>query len=110
MNWKPQEISDVFMAFPADVSDLMPSYEECVKELNALPHEEQEKWRKFQRTWFFNGLSQNVTVDLKDGIDGNMAFRHLQAIQGSFQPKHQHKEAAVAYLASLWFNDVSNLD
>jgi hypothetical protein len=43
---------------------------------------------------------------MKEGVDGNLAFRHLSAIQRSFTPKHEHKEAAVAYLASLWFEDV----
>jgi hypothetical protein len=38
-------------------------------------------------------------------VDGELAIRHLQVIQASFEPKHEHKEAAVAYLASLWFTD-----
>jgi hypothetical protein len=103
---QPQEVDDVLLAFPADVMHLMPDPDDCEDALDALPREEEEKWRSFQRKWFFNGLPENTKVDLKDGIDGDTAFRHLGAIQGSFQPKHEHKEAAVAYLASLWFEDV----
>jgi len=41
-----------------------------------------------------------------DGIDQNKALRHIKAILGSFEPKHEHKEAAAAYLLSLWFKSV----
>ena len=74
--------------------------------LDALPPEDKEKWLAFQSRWFFRGLPETTSLDLKDGIDGKLAIRHLGAIQGSFAPKHEHKMAAVAYLASLWFNDV----
>jgi hypothetical protein len=33
---------------------------------------------------------------------------HLKAIMGSFQPKHEHKTAGVAYLMSLWFEAVQS--
>ncbi len=42
----------------------------------------------------------------KPGIDETDAKRHLKAVLGSFAPKHEHKEAACAYLMSLWFEDV----
>jgi len=51
----------------------------------------------------FSGLKKSEVPPVKEGIDVNMALRHLHAIQGSFEPKHEYKEAAVAYLASLWF-------
>ena len=103
---KPTEMSDVEMAFPANALNYMPSREECEAALEAMPDEQEKKWRDFQRHWFFRGLPETVEFDLADGIDGNTAFRHLGAIQGSYAPQHQHKEAAVAYLASLWFTDV----
>lgn len=106
---KPIKVSDVELAFPAHAErELMPPHEECVTGLDALPESERKKWRDFQNTWFMRGLPATVTFDLKDGIDGETAFRHLQAIQGSYAPKHQHKQAAVAYLSSLWFHDVHN--
>ncbi len=98
----PQDVDDVTLAFPADVRDLMPGYEDIPKEFKNFS---KNKWVKFQQDWFFAGLGK-VEFDPKEGIDPKKAWRHLQAIQGSCQPKHEHKEAAVAYLASLWFDDV----
>lgn len=94
---EPQEVSDVLMAFPGDVMHLMPAYED-VPTVDA-------KWSIFQSHWFLHGLSGDTAINYKDGIDPNKAMRHLACIQGSFEPKHEHKAAAVAYLASRWFND-----
>ncbi len=58
-------------------------------------------WVKWQQDWFFNGLKEMPTP--KEGIDVKVAMKHLNSIQRSFEPKHEHKEAGVAYLASLWF-------
>lgn len=102
---KPSPVSDIEIAFPARALELMPSREVCEAGLNMLPPEEKEKWLSFQRDWFYGGLSKEAVFALKDGIDGNEAFRHLKVIQGSFAPKHEHKEAGVAYLASQWFED-----
>ena len=102
---KPIEVSDIDLAFPANVDHLMPEHSFCTAELDALP-DSGRFWIEFQRKWFFNGLPSTTTFNLRDGIDRSSAIRHLGAIQGSFQPKHEHKEAAVAYLASLWFESV----
>ena len=105
---KPIEVDDVTLAFPADVMNtLMPPHDECEAALDAMP-DRGEKWRDVQRTWFFNGLNTKTTFMLRDGIDGKLMMRHLGAIQGSFEPKHEHKEAAVAYLLSLWCEDVKD--
>jgi len=42
----------------------------------------------------------------KEGIDPQMAFRHIKACLGDWGPKHEHKFAGCAYLLSLWFDDV----
>lgn len=101
VSWdQPQVISDVDYAFPASVSHLMPAYE-------MLPRNISPKWRAFQSDWFFKGILSPGGMVPKSGIDKRAALRHLGAIQGSFEPKHEHKCAAVAYLASLWFDDSS---
>ena len=105
---KPTEVDDVTLAFPANALELMPPRDECEAALADLSAKERKKWIDFQRTWFFNGLPKDVKFTLRDGIDGDKALRHLGMIQGSFAPKHEHKEAAVAYLASLWFKDVKD--
>lgn len=104
-NWaQPQKVDDLTLAFPGNVvAVLMPDYDDIPDDFKKSYG---NKWVEFQKRWFFDGLPPTMTVDLNDGIDGSTAFRHLKAIQGSFEPKHEHKAAAVAYLASLWFHDV----
>ena len=50
---------------------------------------------------FFNG--GKFELEAKPGIDRSAALKHIRAIMGSFEPKHEHKEAACAYLFELWF-------
>lgn len=102
----PAEVSDVDIAFPAGALERMPSREECEEALALLPPGEEKMWREFQRTWFFGGLPGSTVLDVREGIDPEVAMRHLSSIQGSFEPQHEHKEAAVAFLASLWFAGV----
>lgn len=99
---QPQEVTDLQIAFPADVMHLMPDEEFCEEALKALP-DGGKQWLALQRRWFHKGLPPTVTFYMAEGVDGNAAFRHLKVIQGSFQPNHEHKEAGVAYLASRWF-------
>ena len=80
-----------------NVSGLMPPHKDIPREFNS----DRNEWTLWQRKWFFEGL--DVTPEPKDGIDAKKAMRHLATIQRSWMPKHEHKEAAVAYLASLWF-------
>lgn len=94
---EPQDVSDALLAFPAQVSDLMPSWESIPEE-----YRRGRNWANgFQRDWFFFGL-ESMDLPWKEGIDSMKAMRHLAAIQGSFEPKHEHKEAAVAYLVDSW--------
>lgn len=103
---QPTPVMDVDIAFPARALEIMPSREECEAALQRLSAQARRKWLDFQDRWFAQGLPKTLQVWLKDGIDGDDAFRHLRVIQGSFAPKHEHKVAAVAYLASLWFEDI----
>lgn len=97
----PHEVTDVEMAFPAEVTQLMPEYKEIPDEFKR----QSNSWVKLQQEWFFEGLP-GAKFFQKEGINPSAALRHLKCIQGSFQPKHEHKEAAVAYLLSRWFDKV----
>ncbi|MDR5728890.1 MAG: hypothetical protein RB191_15845 [Terriglobia bacterium] len=63
-------------------------------------------------TWFFSGAkfeSGVLTVGSKrfkaaPGIDANKALRAIKAVLGSWEPKHQEKEAACGYMLSQWFD------
>lgn len=99
--YNPVDVDDVLMAFPAAVEFLMPDPEEILPR-NQLP----PKWSEFFVDWFRYGI-KDIEFHCEEGIDGEKAFRHLQCIIGSYQPKHQHKEQAVVFLASIWFTDNS---
>jgi hypothetical protein len=93
---QPTEISDVGLVFPGSVLHLMPEYAQIPEEFKRSGN----KWCKWQSDWFYAGLSEMPRA--QEGIDLQKALRHLKAIQGSWEPKHEHKQAAVAYLASQW--------
>lgn len=102
--WEPQEISDVDYAFPATVSHLMPKYEDIPSEFRNW--NSRNKWMQMVADWFFCGLA-DLKMSPKERIDTEKALRHIGTIMGSFEPKHEHKEAACAYLLSLWFDDAT---
>lgn len=95
----PTEIDNIRTVFPASVHDLMPAWEDIPAEFRNM-NARSGSWNHWASSWFFKGLDK--FPDAKDGIDQNIAVRHLKAIMSSWEPKHEHKEAAVAYLASLW--------
>lgn len=94
---RPTEVSDVQVVFPASVKGLLPPPDEIPKEFKR--HAGTWANRMFSE-WFYNGLSE--APRFRDGIDPEKAMRHLTACMGSFEPRHEHKEAGVAYLLSLW--------
>lgn len=98
MNYdQPTEVSGVLLAFPGRLGELIPP-------MDIIPQEFKiggNLWREWQSDWFFHGLK--TMPKAKPGIDATTAIRHLACIQESFEPKHEHKQAAVAWLASLWF-------
>ena len=95
---KPAKVNQAEIAFGGDMDKLMPK-------IHTIPdeYEGKDKWESWQSDWFFSGLKARPTP--KEGIDIEDAMRHLSAIQGSWEPKHEHKQAAVAYLASQWFKN-----
>lgn len=94
----PREIPPVLYAFPAQVEALMPTWD-------AIPDDfkRQNEWVRYVEAWFFHGFTGLFT---REDIAGEDAYRHLDTILRSFQPKHEHKVAAVAWLASRWFASI----
>jgi hypothetical protein len=93
----PIEVSKADVVFGGKVSEILPPMTEIPAEF----HDGTSPWNKWQREWFFRGLARWPVA--KEGLDLSLAMANLACVQGSFEPKHQHKEAGVAYLASLWF-------
>lgn len=101
----PIDIGDAEYVFPAGALDYMPAYEDIPEDFRegtgeAIP------WIEFQRTWFYRGLSHYFSFSPTDGVNAGKAWRQLNSIARSYAPKHEHKEAAIAYLASLWMSDL----
>ena len=93
----PIPVSDVDMAFGGKAMEILPP-------MDAIPAYFQRgnsEWNRFVSGWFFGGLKRYPVP--REGVDFNLALRNLQCVIGSFEPKHEHKEAGAAYLASLWF-------
>jgi hypothetical protein len=95
------EIDDVTLAFPANALDWMPPWEEIPEEFK-----EGNEWTQIASSWFALGLPETVKFYPHEGVDPEKAFRACRATLGSFQPKHEHKEAAVGYMLSCWFEKV----
>ena len=68
------------------------------------------KWCKFVSTWFFQGIQKGFEATPKEGVDRKLALRHIGAILSSWDPKHEHKEAAAAYLMSEYFSDIGKYE
>ena len=90
---KPADVNDLDMTF-GHIKGLMPTREQM---------REQPPWaRDLFAAWFYSGL-ESLKLTPKEGIDKAKAIRHIRTIMGSFEPKHEDKEAAVAYLLGEWF-------
>lgn len=60
------------------------------------------KWNKLFSAWFYGGL-KSLTLTANEGVDMTKAKHHIRALMVSFDPKHEHKAAGVAYLMSKYF-------
>lgn len=112
---QPPEVSDVEIAFPANVLEWMPEWEAIPDEFkrdSRFPYEldaiADDDWPMIVYCWLFRGFGDTeLAFHGKDGVDPEKAFRALRAIAGSFAPKHEHKEAAMAYLMDCWLEKVT---
>lgn len=94
----PIDVTDADRAFGGKAMEILPPYGSIPDEFKRGSN----PWVKWQQQWFYSGLKAYPVP--KDGIDLKKAMHNLACVQGSFAPKHEHKEAGVAYLASLWFS------
>jgi hypothetical protein len=96
---KPKDVDAATFAFPARVLGTL---------LPANRPESERCWRDLFTRWFFAGLPKDTEFTPKAGIDRTKAMRHISACMRSFEPKHEQKEAGVAYLLSLWFERIES--
>lgn len=101
--YAPVPVEDVDVAFPAHAMDVMPPMRDIPqKYLRNHPY------HLLLHAWMFTGLDEKVEFHMQPGVDGATAYRHLSVIVGSYQPKHEHKMAAFAFLCAQWFTKVVN--
>lgn len=102
---KPVDMSLMDSAF-GKMGLLLPRWEEIPEEFKSFggTGTVAKKWIKVVDDVFFRGI-KIVEAIPKNGIDKKVAIRHLTSILHSWEPKHEHKTAGVAYLMSLWFDE-----
>jgi hypothetical protein len=102
MNYTPVTITPLDMAFGGRAMEILPPYAKIPDEFK---RSRGTRWNKIVSKWFFSGIG-GAKFQAKAGIDEKMALANLGCVLGSFEPKHEHKEAGAAYLMSLWFDSV----
>lgn len=60
------------------------------------------QWRQGRSQWPDHRWCDLLTA--KPGVDAHKALRAIKAVLGSYEPKHEHKEAACAFMLSEWFD------
>lgn len=93
----PRPVSGADAAFGGQAMKILPP-------MSAIPEgfdSPSNPWVRWQMDWFYKGLDRYPVA--REGIDLKLAMANLACAQRSFEPKHEHKQAGVAYLASLWF-------
>lgn len=95
---KPVKVRGVDLAFGGDMKVLMPPMKDIPEDF----HRGITPFNKlFCKIFYCGGKFTKLTP--REGIDKSEALNHIMSIAGSFYPKHEEKEAACAYLFSLWF-------
>lgn len=93
------EISDLDVSLGAKLH-AFPRMDEIPKEF----HDHNNKFCMIASTLFFSGGKlQDHGLAPRKGVDRIQAFRAIKAFLCSFEPKHEHKTAAVGYLLSEWY-------
>lgn len=95
-----KDVDRLHAAFPTSIEGFIPNYKDLPKEYT----DGWTKWHGLVSAMFFTGLKK---LELKPrlGVDKDKAIRHIRYVLGSFEPKHEHKTAGVAWLFNEWFED-----
>lgn len=89
-------------SFGGDMNRLLPKREDIPKEYWNMNSGKQDVFLR----WFYRGLPKVTEFVPREDVDPNDALKHIRAIMTSWEPKHEHKNAACSYLLDLWFEKV----
>lgn len=95
---QPMVVSDLLYAFPGHLDRLLPAWSDIPEEFK-----QSNEWTRFVDAWFYEGWPSDLNLYEHPDVDAMTAHRHLHTILRSFEPKHEHKVAGVAWLMSRWF-------
>lgn len=104
MKYTPRATTDAEMAFgPRKIKDYLPDYQDVPAEFKRFSG---NKHVDIVSRWFFEGLPRGTEFIPREGIDTQTALAHIRTCMSSWEPKHEHKTAGVAFLLSEWFDDI----
>jgi len=93
------DLTDADLIFPAHViGRVIPDWADIPEPYRHHNH----PMARLASDWFFNG-ARDWKFEPKEGVDGQKALRMVAAALRSFEPAHEHKIAAVAYLLDCFF-------
>lgn len=100
---EPKEVSDVMLTFPANVC------EEHLPPMSEIPGVFKDHWGHptvtlVENLAYGNFRGAQVSFRPREGLDPETVWRHILACLRSFEPKHEHKIAGVAYLVDEWID------
>lgn len=81
-------------AFGARLQDYPP--------MSAVPEVRKEFRNAFSTLFFKGGKLADFGLSIKPGLDRDQVMTALRSLMSSFDPKHEHKEAVVAWCLSEW--------
>lgn len=104
----PTIVDKVDLAYPANVKHLMPTVgnEPAYKGYRENWHHRTTWGFKLFNDLFYNGV-EGLALMPKDGVNPEHAMNHILCILRSFQPSHEDKTAACAFLLEHWFESAT---
>lgn len=104
---RPIQIDGVAVAFGvSNAVDYLPAWKELPEDFR---HEKgaAKKWLHIVDDLFFYG-AKDIRCTIKDAtISQTDILRHIRMLLQSFELSHEHKTSGVAYLLSLWCDDIT---
>jgi hypothetical protein len=88
------------LVFPTNVDGMIPPH----REIPEYPR--RQHFEDLAQTWFFSGL-KNLKSKPRQGVNETQALAHISYVLRSWEPKHEHKIAGVAFLINEWFEEFS---
>lgn len=103
LKFEPKEVSDPMLAFPANVC------KEHLPAMSQIPEPFKENFGHptvilVESLAYGKFRGAQVSFKPREGLEGEPVWRHILACLRSFEPKHEHKIAGVAYLIDEWID------